>query len=621
MRRTTMSKLDDHLRRELRRAAPVPPTDDVFDRLALRFRRRRIVRKAGTAALAVVVLVGTAAGFLALDRAFRGGPAPAVEGSTNGSVVGVVRDTMRTSHLVLYPADGSAPVDLTPPHQGTDQDPAVSPDGRSLAFIHTPVSLGAADSSLRILDLTTGETRDLVNGQIREPAWSPDGKELVVVGTVDPSVHVPMGQPVTGLVLVAIDGSVLPRRVPLENEASGTIPWAEHPTWSLDGTKIAFEGGDTPEEGGPGVFIADVRTGEWHGTKLISTNGDVVAKPTWSPDGSWIALVGDATMRIDDATHDLILVSPDSSETRSAYGDVPIDQRPVVDSLGWSPDGHALVFSAANGRIYTQPIGGTPTEIGVGSEPTWLPAVDFVPQPQPDPSGSPSSDETGTDIGLDFRLCHVERLGGVDLLGEGISGTAWTGAKVRKDGTCPGAFDTPFVVALDHTGDGRADGYDQYSIPSCVDCRPFGTTDINADGHEELVVLLQSGTEAQYLLMQADIREGGVWFGPVFVTGPGDPDWGFDSDDTFTFWAGGDEGRSEFVECVGTHPTILVLTQRRTPIDGNSIAIHETRVQLSDGGDGATVVGTDETSVRSGDPIPSENTGPTCGGLDFNPAA
>ena len=609
-----MSKLDERLRAELRRAAPEPQTQALFDGLAERHRRRRVARKIGTVALAVVVLAGTAVGFVALDRAFRGGPRPASGTPTNGSVIGVVRDSMRTSHLVLYPADGSASVNLTPPGLGTDADPAASPDGRFVAFAHAPVSIDDSPSTLRLLDLTTGETRDLMSGEIHDPSWSSDGAEILTAGMIIPSL-----QRYDALFAVAADGRTPPRQLPLDY--AGTSLATAHPTWSPDGAGFAFEN-RTREGGGPGVFVADAETGAWDGTKIVSTNGDTPALPSWSPDGSWVAVVGDSIVGSGDPTHDIVLVSPQSSETRSAYGDVPVDQRPTVDSLGWSPDGTALVYSAADGKIYTMAIGGSPIEIGSGDEPTWLPAVDFTIQPQPEPSTT-TTPEAGIDIGLNFRLCHVESMGGVDLLGDGTDGTVWTGARVAEDGTCPDAYDTPYVEALDHTGDGIADEFDRYSIPNCQGCRPFGTTDLNGDGHQELVLLLQGGSELQYLLMVADIREGGVWFGPVFVTDPGDPDWGFAPGRPFTFWAGGDENRSEAVECVDeAGSTTLLLTQGRgspTYEAGQPTTIHETRLQLSAGGSHIFVVGVNEQSIPAGAPIPPTNQGPTCGGLDFNP--
>lgn len=179
--------------------------------------------------------------------------------------------------------------------------------------------------------------------------------------------------------------------------------------------------------------------------------------------------------------------------------------------------------------IYIDALDGSePRLVASGIDVAWLPAAGatlaptFSPTEAPSPSQTVSPKRQGLDIGLDFLLCDAASLGGVDLLGDGTDGTASTGTKARPDGTCPpGGTDTA-VVAYDSSGDGRADIFDQYGMAYCIGCEPFGTTDLNGDGIDELVVLSQGGTEIQYELFQADIREGNVWFGPVFIVGPGD---------------------------------------------------------------------------------------------------
>jgi len=67
-----MPNIDEQLEERLRRSAPRPAgTDDVFGRLSARKHQRRVGKKVGTTALIACVLLGTAAGFLVLGRAFR----------------------------------------------------------------------------------------------------------------------------------------------------------------------------------------------------------------------------------------------------------------------------------------------------------------------------------------------------------------------------------------------------------------------------------------------------------------------------------------------------------------------------------------------------------------------
>jgi hypothetical protein len=78
-----MPSVDDRISKELRKAAPRPGGEELFQRLEIRMRRRRFGRRLGSAALAIAVIGGTLAGYLALDRAFRGtDPRPATPSVT-----------------------------------------------------------------------------------------------------------------------------------------------------------------------------------------------------------------------------------------------------------------------------------------------------------------------------------------------------------------------------------------------------------------------------------------------------------------------------------------------------------------------------------------------------------
>jgi Tol biopolymer transport system component len=95
---------------------------------------------------------------------------------------------------VLYHAagrcDGAAidqprhPVNLTAGNLATDTLPAVSPDGRTLAYVAMDRPGYEADrQELRLRDLATGETRQLADGwdrSVGEISWSPDGRSLIV---------------------------------------------------------------------------------------------------------------------------------------------------------------------------------------------------------------------------------------------------------------------------------------------------------------------------------------------------------------------------------------------------------------------------------------------------------
>src|SRR5205823_12648514 len=69
-------------------------------------------------------------------------------------------------------------------------DPALSPDGKWVAYSVTEYSLKENRGTTRIwlADLRTGETRQLTQGpgSDREPRWSPDGRTLAFVSSRPP---------------------------------------------------------------------------------------------------------------------------------------------------------------------------------------------------------------------------------------------------------------------------------------------------------------------------------------------------------------------------------------------------------------------------------------------------
>ena len=83
------------------------------------------------------------------------------------------------------PSDGSSPpVNLTDANDATDTLPAVSPDGRTLAYAAMARPTYESDRQVvQLRDLATGQTRALTQGFDRSVdaiAWSPDGRSLLV---------------------------------------------------------------------------------------------------------------------------------------------------------------------------------------------------------------------------------------------------------------------------------------------------------------------------------------------------------------------------------------------------------------------------------------------------------
>lgn len=105
--------------------------------------------------------------------------------------------------------------------------PAVSPDGRAIAFAGQPNTGTYAQSENRIWLLEDGALRELDPEQGRAPAWSPDGEWVVFESD--------RGSPNGHYALF-----VVPRAGGQALQLTSFDIHANHPAWSPDGSEIAF---------------------------------------------------------------------------------------------------------------------------------------------------------------------------------------------------------------------------------------------------------------------------------------------------------------------------------------------------------------------------------------------
>ena len=103
---------DDRLREALKQAAPTVPVEGLRERLVQRRRSRHLRRQVASGVLAVVVVVGSAAGFLALRHAFRSVTRPATTTETpspapEATLVPSLGGTARITATIPLPAGSS----------------------------------------------------------------------------------------------------------------------------------------------------------------------------------------------------------------------------------------------------------------------------------------------------------------------------------------------------------------------------------------------------------------------------------------------------------------------------------------------------------------------------------
>jgi len=199
---------------------------------------------------------------------------------------------------------------------GVAEDIAVSSDGRFLAY--ATESQWGEPCEVFMIDLEKGDSRKLTDttGPLRGMDFSPSGDSLAFAS-------------LEGLMVIGIGGAN--RKVLMEGKTNGestVVPW--QPTWSPDGTKIAYA--VTYYEGSGPVRIVDVRTG----AVTEVTKGDDV-DPLWSPDGKFIlythAVYGEegSDVYIVDLGNEQATPKRITGEKERSWG------------LGWSPDGFFIL--------------------------------------------------------------------------------------------------------------------------------------------------------------------------------------------------------------------------------------------------------------------------------------
>jgi Tol biopolymer transport system component len=201
-------------------------------------------------------------------------------------------------------ADGKGTPKQVTDDDANDTDPAFSPDGKRLVFSRGLVGTG----DLFVVKVDGTGLRNLSNDPVRiddEPAWSPQGDRIAYAANpcfTDAGLT-PQGGPC--VFVMNADGSakvnLTPEETRPECDPANQIPGSSHahhsddPSWSPDGSRIAFTGYfDICAHDSGGASDIWVMNPDGSGKQdLMSDTGTPDEQPAWSPSGKTIAFVSD----------------------------------------------------------------------------------------------------------------------------------------------------------------------------------------------------------------------------------------------------------------------------------------------------------------------------------------
>jgi dipeptidyl aminopeptidase/acylaminoacyl peptidase len=281
----------------------------------------------------------------------------------------------RDSDLWMVTWDGREQVRLTASAETSESTPRWSPDGRYLAFLSARGDEAEKKKGAQVwlLDRQGGEAQKLtdIKGGVSDYAWSPDGKRLcLVVDDFDPASDPEKmeGWKRKTAPPIVIDryhfksdqGGYLRRlysHLTLFEVDSKKAEMLTHgvfddesPSWSPDGTSIAFVSNRTADpdrNDDSNVHVVEAKAGA-EARQVTTFTGRDSGTPAWSPDGKWIAYVqGDETKLT--AYHlDKLAIVPAAGGAAKVLT-TALD-RPVDGRIAWAADGQSLRVVVSDDR-------------------------------------------------------------------------------------------------------------------------------------------------------------------------------------------------------------------------------------------------------------------------------
>jgi Tol biopolymer transport system component len=272
--------------------------------------------------------------------------------------------TESNSDIMLARVGGRIPVDLTSDCLENDTQPAFSPDGERIAFRSERMGGG-----IYVMGVAGEPARRLTDFGYN-PAWSPDGRHIVVATE---SITRPEDRAATESRLWIVDYPSGMKHLLYKGDAV-------QPQWSPSGKRVAFWAIDS--KGGRDIWTipAEVLEGKDPQPVRVTNIGFINWNPVWSPKGNELYFSSDRS-----GTMSLWRV-PVDEESGRVLGEPKIVPTPSPDSsqISLSADGRKLAyvqysFVADIFRVHfdrdSEIATGEPIQITRGSRPATRPAL------------------------------------------------------------------------------------------------------------------------------------------------------------------------------------------------------------------------------------------------------
>ena len=229
--------------------------------------------------------------------------------------------------LLSGPVADRTPLRIAPLSRlgGRQYQPAVSPDGKTVAFLWQKEAADLPRIWLQGLHETTPHALTGKEGEYSSPAWSPDSRSIACLRFRENSADLVIVDPVGGAENPVVQ--VLPTRFGLSHR---------HLDWSPDGEWIAID--DAPSLGSPlAIYLVNVKTGAK--TRITQPDdrilGDVA--PRFSPDGKQVSFI-----RVPHRAYQQLIIVPLHGGAETV---IDSSEHEISDQ-SWLPNPRSLVFAS-----------------------------------------------------------------------------------------------------------------------------------------------------------------------------------------------------------------------------------------------------------------------------------